>query len=233
MASPLNPGTFKKRDGKRYESMVLIASAEARLRQKWALGLQNAFVIHEVSKRVELESAMTNFQPAVLLLDSDLPQLGKVKGVPALQRLSPSTKIVVFGSIDDEKEAISAFKAGAKAYCNKDIDLSLLRKAVTVVQKGEVWVGRKTVSQLLAELTSIHESREKDCPALSEVYLKSLTPREKQITLLIGKGACNKEIASALNVSERTIKAHLSAVFQKLQIPDRLHLGLFVNSHNH
>jgi len=213
--------------------MVLMASAGARLRRKWALGLQDAFAIHEVSKRVELESAMTNSQPAVLLLDSDLPELGRLNGVPALQRLSPSTKIIVFARVDDEKEAISAFKAGAKAYCNKDIDLSLLRKAVTVVQKGEVWVRRKTVSQLLAELTSIHESREKDCPALSEVHLKSLTPREKQITLLIGKGASNKEIASQLNVSERTVKAHLSAIFQKLQIPDRLHLGLFVSRHNH
>lgn len=138
--------------------MILIASADAGVCRQWSLGLRDDFAIHEVSKRAELERTMTHSKPAVLLLDSDLPRLDKVKGVSTIQRLSPSTKIILLTSAHDERKAVSALKAGAKGYCNKQIEPSLLRKAVNVVQKGEIWVGRKTISRLLAELVSLTES---------------------------------------------------------------------------
>ena len=213
--------------------MVLIATADAELCQRWTLGLQDAFASHGVSERPELERNMTDSKPAVLLLDSDLPRLDRLKDIPAIRRLSLSTKVIVLSSHDNEKEVISAFKAGAKGYCKKEIEPSLLRKAVKVVQNGEIWVGRKIIPRLLAELTSLIKGHQKDGPDLPEVYLNYLTPREQQITLLIGRGACNKDIAKQLDISERTVKAHLTAIFQKLQIPDRLRLGLFVNGHNH
>jgi len=228
MAKNLDPGTDGKKNVKGYEAMVLIASADAGLRRQWALGLQNGYAIHAVSEYAELERPMTNSRPTVLLLDSDLPGLDQAKGVSALQHLSPSTKIILLTGGQDEKKAISALRAGAKGYGNKQIEPPLLRKAVNVVQRGEIWVGRKTVSSLLAELTSLSESHQKDSPTLSEVYLKYLTPREHQIARLVGQGACNKEISNQLDISERTVKAHLTAIFQKLQIPDRLRLGLFV-----
>jgi two-component system nitrate/nitrite response regulator NarL len=215
------------------QAMVLIASADVRVRRQWALRLQGDFAIHEVSERAELERTMTHSKPAILLLDSDLPQLDEVKDLSTIHRLSPSTKIILLTSAHDERKAIGALKAGAKGYCNKQMEPPLLRKAVNVVQKGEIWVGRKTISRLLAELTSLTESHQKDCPVLSEVYSHYLTPREQQIALLIGKGEHNKEIASHLNISERTVKAYLTAIFQKLQIPDRLRLALFVTGHNH
>jgi DNA-binding NarL/FixJ family response regulator len=130
------------------------------------------------------------------------------------------------------KEAVSAFKAGVKGYCHKDINPFFLKKAVELIQKGEVWVGRKTISHLLSELTSHTVNRQKDPPNLSKVCLDYLTRREHQVALLVGDGAHNKEIARRLNISERTVKAHLTAIFQKLQIPDRLRLGLFVANHN-
>jgi len=233
MASDSKRGNLGKKNGKRHEGTVLIASTDAGLRRQWMLGLQDAFAIHEVSERPELERAMINLKPTVLLLDSDLPRLDGITGLSATQRLSASTKIVLFAGSLDEREAINALKAGAKGCCKKEIEPPLVRKAVNVVQKGEIWVDRKTTSRLLAELTSLTESHQKEGPSLSEGNLKYLTPRERQIALLISEGACNKEIASRLNVSERTVKAHLSATFQKLQISDRLRLGLFVARHNH
>jgi len=213
--------------------MVLIASADAELRQRWAHGLRNAYTIHEVGDQVDLKRSMTNSRPAVLLLDSNLPQMAEVRGVPAIQRLCLSTRIILFTSVHDEKEEISALKCGAKGYCKKEIDPSQLRKAVEVVQKGEVWVRRKTICRLLAEVCSFSETGPKDSPPLTEVYLQYLTPRERQIALLVGHGAANKEIASRINISERTVKAHLTSIFQKLQISDRLRLGLFVAAQNH
>ncbi len=222
-----------KTSDKGQKAMVLIASADAGLRQKWAQELRGAYEIREVSERMELERSMGNSQPAVLLLDLDFPQMVKIRGVPAIQLLCPSTKIILFTGVHDQKEEISALKCGAKGYCKKEMEPSHLRKAVSVVQKGEIWVGRKTICQLLAELTSCTENGQKDCPAMTDVYLQYLTPRERQIALLVGEGACNKEIASQLNISERTVKAHLTAIFQKLRISDRLRLGLFVSGNNH
>ena len=229
-----NPGTYRKEGtSKGCRATVLIASAVAGVRSRWVQASQDFFAILEVSERAELEQGMAGSKPSFLLLDLNLPRLDGIESVPAIQRLSPSTKIIVLSSTPDEKEAVRALKAGAMGYCNKDIEPSLLRKAVNVVQKGEIWVGRKTISRLLAELTSLTGIQQKDWPALAEVYLNYLTPREQQIALLVGDGAHNKEIASRLNISERTVKAHLTAIFQKLQIPDRLRLGLFVAGHNH
>ena len=233
MAGNLNPGTSRKKSDKRCEATVLIASADAGLRRQWAKDLLDAFAIHEVSERAELKHTLTHSKPAVLLLDIDLPQLGDVQGVSTIQCLSPSTKIILLTSAHDEKKAVSALKARAKGYCDKQIEPALLRKAVNLVQKGEIWVGRKTISRLLAELTSLAESGQKDRPVLPEVYLSYLTFRQQQIALLIGSGGNNKDIARRLNISEGTVKSHLTAIFHKLQIPDRLRLALFVTGQNH
>jgi len=90
MASDLNPGIFKKKNGKNYEAMVLVASADAGLSQKWALALRDAFAIQVTFERAGLERVMSNIKPAVLLLDSNLPQLDKAEDGSAIQQLSPS-----------------------------------------------------------------------------------------------------------------------------------------------
>ena len=224
----------KERSDKKSQAVILIASAIPEIRKQWSHGLQDFYSIQEATKWENLRWSMTNHSPSVLLLDLALlqPNGNRIGSIFDLQRLSPSTKIILLASVCDEKEAINVFKTGVKGYCNKDIDPPLLKKAVEVVQKGEVWIGRKTISHFLSELTSHTVNRQKDPPSLSEVCLDYLTPREHQIARLVGDGAHNKEIARGLNISERTVKAHLTAIFQKLQIPDRLRLGLFVANHN-
>jgi DNA-binding NarL/FixJ family response regulator len=233
MVGSLNSvGVVGKSTSKKSKGVVLIASADDELRKRWTQALQDGFPIHEVSGRTELEASLSNHKPSVLLLDLGLPHLRNVGVVSDLQRISPSTKIILLAAGNDDQTAIGALKYGAKGYCNKDSEPSLLKKAVGVVQKGEIWAGRKTVAHLLAELTSLSESRQKNSPDLPEIYLNYLTPREQQIAVLVGDGAHNKEIAYRLKISERTVKAHLTSIFQKLQIPDRLRLGLFVAGHN-
>jgi two-component system nitrate/nitrite response regulator NarL len=232
MLDSLSPVSVdEKSTSKKSKGVVLIASADDELRKRWTQALQDNFSIHEVSERTELDARLTNNKPSVLLLDLGLPRLREVGGVSALLRLSPSTNIILFASGHDDQAAMGALKAGAKGYCNKETEPSLLKKAVSVVQKGEIWVGRKTIAHLLAELTSLSESRQKNSPQLPEIYLNYLTPREQQIATLVGDGAHNKEMAYRLKISERTVKAHLTSIFQKLQIPDRLRLGLFVAGH--
>ena len=229
----MNGRTFPKRGkDKARPAIVLFASPVAELRKRLILGLQNFFTIEEATEWEKLEWGMANVRPSVLLLDLALLPPEGIGSISAIQRLSPSTKIILLSSLCDENEAISALKSGAKGVCHKDIEPSMLKKAIEVVQKGEVWVGRKTISHLLSEIVSLTESREKDPPNLSEVCLGYLTPREFQIARMVGNGAHNKEIAQRLNITERTVKAHLTAIFNKLQIPDRLRLGLFIVGHH-
>lgn len=209
-------------------TMVLIVSANARLRGGWIRSLKERFPIHEAAGRAALEKSMASRKPSVLLLDLALPQLNGVGDLLAIQGLSPSTKIILFTRTPDDSEAIKALKAGAKGYCCKDINPTLLTKVVDVAQKGEIWVGRKVISCFLEELASLTERQRKEFPLTGGVNFDCLTPREHQIARLIGDGSNNKEIANQLKISERTVKAHLTAVFRKIGISDRLRLALLM-----
>ena len=208
--------------------MVLIASPTARVRNRWRQSLQRASTVHEVAERDTLERSLASLSPDVLLLDLDLTELG-VDGVPVYQGLSSATKILVFTGTPAEREAISALKKGAKGYHDKNIDPYLLKKAVQMVQKGQIWVGRNVIPHLLQELTSLTEGRQEDFPAKPDGALERLTPREREAANLVGGGASNKEVGSRLNITEKTVKAHLTAIFRKLGLSDRLRLALFMS----
>lgn len=226
-------GTFlEKHNNKKDQPVVIIASGIAKVRKWWSYSLQDFFSLKEASDWEKLRASMTNHNSSILLLDIALLQPHGMDRILELRNLFLSIKIILLTSVYNEKEAVSAFKAGVKGYCHKDIDPFFLKKAVEVVQKGEVWVGRKTISNLLSELTSHTENRQQNPPNLAKVCLDYLTRREHQIARMVGDGAHNKEIARRLDISERTVKAHLTAIFQKLQIPDRLRLGLFVAGQN-
>ena len=212
--------------------LVLIASGLAGLRKRWRQALDRAFALHEVTDRSSLERSLTNRRPVALLLDLDLPELGGIRGVAAIQRLRPATRLVLLTHRPDEREGITALKAGARGYCDRDIDPGLLGKALAVVQQGEVWVGRKLIPHLLEELTALTERQQQDAPPDIDSRLDRITAREREIAQLLSAGASNKEIAQKLNVTERTVKAHLTAIFRKLGISGRLQLALFVLEHS-
>ena len=166
-----------------------------------------------------------------MLLDIALPGLGGASGIASVQKLRAAAKIIVLTGAPDEREGIAILKAGARGYCHRDIDGALLEKATDVVLKGEIWVGRKLIPHLLEELTVLTEQRRRDAPGKSDERLERVTPRERQIVDLLSAGASNKEIAKRLNVTERTVKAHLTAIFRKLGLSGRLQLALFALEH--
>jgi len=212
--------------------MILIASAVTKVRKQWADALKKRFTIIEVTEQAALKRRMTKNRPSVLLLDLALPHLGGVEGLSAIRRLSPSTIVMLLSRFPNDLEAIRTLKAGAKGYCHRDIEPSLINKALDVVQKGEIWVGRKVISHLLKELTYATERRQKDSALRPDIFFDYLTAREQQIAQLVGEGFSNKEIANWLHISERTVKAHLTSIFRKLHISDRLRLALLTIKHS-
>ncbi len=208
--------------------LIVLASAIPEVRRRWRRGLHEIGTIQEVFDGTTLKRNLEVQRAAVLLLDLALPRLGAFVGVNTLRQLSPPTKIIVFSAVPRASEAIAALKAGARGYCGRDIDSALLAKAVDKVQRGEFWVGRMVIPHLLNELTSLTEGRPPGSSITPDARFQDLTVREREVAQLVSGGAPNKEIAGKLNITERTVKAHLTAVFRKLGRPDRLRVALFV-----
>lgn len=216
---------------RRKAALVLIASSNMQLMKRWRRSLKGDFAVLGVEDAAALEQGMAQFNPPILLLDLALIRNGRTRSVTRLQSLSPASKIIVFSRTPNHAEGISLLKSGVIGYCEKNIDSVHLMKAVNLVARGEMLVGRKLIPFLIRELTSLTDRRQKR--SLSEVkqLSRTLTYRQREIVALIGSGARNKEIASQLCTSEKTVKAHLTAIFRKLGISNRMGLALFANEY--
>jgi len=207
---------------------ILVACSSPDRRKRWEQRLQEAFAICEVGEQKALKQVMGYLRPDVLVLDLSLSGLGGIRGLPDIQRLSPSTKIIALAARLDEKEGVKALEAGARGYDTRDVEPAQLRKAAETVEKGEVWVQRRLVGALLAAFIPA-QRRHNDHGIPPDARLLALTPRERQVAEQITRGASNKEIARELNISERTVKGHLTEMFRDLNVSDRLQLGLLLN----
>ena len=207
---------------------VLIATADPDLRGRWRGVLHGPYPVRDVSARDCLERTIATLSPDVVLLDLDLLGVGGIGDGPIIRALARDTKVVTLSGVPNEREGIRVLKAGARGYCNRNVDPQLLRKIVDRIHDGEIWAERKLIPRLLEEYASQPERPETELK--TDGRLRLLTPREREIAFLIGGGASNKEIARRLRVGEGTVKAHLTAIFRKLGFSDRLQLGLFLVS---
>ncbi len=170
-------------------------------------------------------------RPTILLLDLDLPGIGSPKSVAHLRNLSPATSIVILCHPITEQVELDLFKVGIRGCCPHDIDPQVLKRVVVAVQLGELWIRRSLMSRLLAELSVKFGCAEPSKRAVAG-RLASLTAREQEIAALVGSGGSNKQIARHLDISERTVKAHLTEIFRKLGVADRLKLGVLLAGSN-
>lgn len=167
--------------------------------------------------------------PSVILLDGELldppieQQAGQIVAAAATGR------VIVMTSTFSEDEEIALLKAGVKGCCRRGIDPESLEQVLSVTHGGGVWVTRSLLPRLVTELRRYAEAqRPAPDKTMASDKLSALTPREKEIVRLIVGGSSNKQVATALDISERTVKGHLSNVFQKLGVSDRLKLVLYV-----
>ena len=166
--------------------------------------------------------------PSVILLDGELldPPIEQQAG----QIVAAATgRVIVMTSTFSEDEEIALLKAGVKGCCRRGIDPESLEQVLSVTHGGGVWVTRSLLPRLVTELRRYAEAqRPAPDKTMASDKLSALTPREKEIVRLIVGGSSNKQVATALDISERTVKGHLSNVFQKLGVSDRLKLVLYV-----
>ena len=152
-----------------------------------------------------------------------LPQAHIDETIRAVRKLSPEVRTVVISSAPSQQEALLALNAGASGYCHAQATPQMLQQVATVVNNGGLWIGPQLMTRVVAAAGRFF-APEPDHPGL-----KQLTPRENEVALAVGRGASNREVAEQLEITERTVKAHLGAIFDKLGVRDRLQLMLYLS----
>jgi len=135
-------------------------------------------------------------------------------------------KVVAASSIPHDAQAIPALDAGCAAYCHAFSDAQTLEQVKQVVAAGHVWIGPQLMQRLIQ---SANKAAPKQAVAVDPTWDSVLTSREREIAILAANGASNQLIATGCGISERTVKAHLSAIFAKMNLTDRLQLALRVH----
>lgn len=156
----------------------------------------------------------------LIIMDLGLPNINGIEATKKIRLKNSEVKIVILTSHNDEKEVLESLKAGANAYCSKEINPSRLVEVVRSVLEGASWFDPSIAHIVLRAATSCDVPE----PANKENY--GLTSRENQILKLITEGHSNNEIAQELFVSINTTKAHVASILQKLEVDDRLQAAL-------
>ncbi len=204
--------------------MIILCSTDKNIQNRWRGALRTHAPLRTVADTKALTELLETGSDLVLL---DLAQSEAKKYAETLQLLQRYAHIpfVMFSGLPSEQEGLTLIKAGAKGYCNRYITPEQLRNVVAVVRAGQVWVGQRLMLHLVQEL-GVQSKRQAD--ALSHDRFIDLTDREREIARLVSTGASNKKIAQILEITERTVKAHISSIFYKVGISDRLQLALLV-----
>jgi len=146
----------------------------------------------------------------------DVGRLGRL-----LARVANTAPVIVLVNQPTPAEAMLALSTGARGYCHAYATPQMLHQVATAVSHGGLWLGPELMSTMIGA-ASKQLLQERDQPSRMDV----LTPRERDVAIEVAHGATNKEVARRLNITERTVKAHLGAVFEKLGVRDRLQLVL-------
>ncbi len=147
--------------------------------------------------------------------------------VAALVQTQPACHVVVVSLLPYDAEGLRAVNAGARGYCHQLAVPYMLSEVAQVVEHGGIWLGPDLVQRLVAATRDWLE-RSPGTPA-DQADLSALSEREAQVARAVAQGQSNKEVAEQLHISERTVKAHLGAVFEKLGVRDRVQLVLHMS----
>ena len=207
---------------------ILIATRDAELEQRCRRAASAEHELELVTNAAALNDRLSSREATAILLDSELLDKPLERQVGEIVHLAGAARVIVLTPVFIEDEEIALLKAGAKGCCRRGIDPDSLQQVLSVTSNGGVWVTRSLLPRLVSELRKYVDAHRKPPENPANEALAELTQREREIVRLIVEGASNKEVAANLNISERTVKGHLSNVFQKLGVADRLKLMLYV-----
>ncbi|HSH04853.1 MAG TPA: response regulator transcription factor [Anaerolineae bacterium] len=191
--------------------------------------------LHVIGEAADGEVAIElsyQISPDVVLMDINLPTINGLQATKKLKGILPDVAVVVITGYDDAEQVFHAFRAGASAYCPKDITPEALIKTIYAVRDGYYVVGEKTMTyeDVLEWLEDKLGQAAGDLDSDSEDLFVPLSPREMEILEHVTKGLSNKEIAFNLGISHQTVKNHMTAILRKLRVDDRTQAAVYALS---
>ena len=213
--------------------MIVICSKNQNILDRWKNALHDHHVVNESTSLTQLEKTLIT-SPDIVILHASLPGLDTLEHLQALLRKYSNTRFLVLSDKPNEKNAFQLLRCGVYGYSNTYLSAKLLSEAIKQIQGGEVWMGKR-LTRFLSEclLEDLNNEDTEAAADEAEECLTHLTPKEKEVAKRIAHGCSNKCIANKLKISERTVKAHLTSIFEKTGINDRVHLALLLNSHKY
>jgi DNA-binding NarL/FixJ family response regulator len=184
-------------------------------------------IVGEAADGEETVRLVPKLNPHVLLLDLSLPKVNGLEALRELSKLEIQTRTIVLTAEIESDQIVEALQLGAHGIVLKSSAVEVLRKSIRCVNDGQYWVGQEGVSGLIQALRTMK-------PSISSSAGRAdfgLTSREKQVLTLIGAGYTNKDLARELSISENTAKHHVTNIFDKLGVSNRLELLLFATEH--
>lgn len=183
-------------------------------------------VIGIASNGEEALQMVDELKPEVVLMDLCMPRMGGAEATRHIHLKHPDTKVLVLTTFDEDEEVFEALRAGASGYVLKSIKSPCLVDAIKAVAHGGTYLQPSVASQVVKEFTRLSQ-RDSGSSDASQL-LDKLSQRERDILHHLMQGKINKEIAAALNITEGTVKNHMSSILGKLQVQDRTAAALKV-----
>lgn len=175
-------------------------------------------IVATAANGVEALGCVDEFRPDVVLMDLSMPEMDGIEATRRIARQFPSSRVLVLTSFSDQTRILDALEAGADGYLLKHADPDDIAGGIRAVHIGGSPLDPKAARTLL-------ESRR------GTSSVPQLTDREREVLLLVRDGLANKQIARRLGIAERTVKAHLTSVYQRLDVTDRTQAALWAKEH--
>lgn len=160
----------------------------------------------------------------VLLLDINMPNMNGLQVLQYLREKKTNVKVLILTIHNEVEYLVRAVEIGVDGYVLKDSDSTVLKKAIFTINKGD--------SFIQPELTPLLKKRLEDKSTSPKLIEEKLTRREIEVLKLLAEGLFNKEVAYTLNISEKTVKNHVSKIFKKINVSDRTQAAVYAIKHN-
>ena len=209
---------------------ILIVDDHTLLRSGIKLALQRheGFeVVGEAGDGLEGIKRAKQLKPDVVLLDLHMPGTGGLEALRVLVEDVPETQVVMLTVSEDAEDLLETLRAGARGYLLKNIDTEFLLESIQRAARGESVMSPQMAHKLADSL----RAPPKESAAVVDVNPGKLSPREREIIVMLAHGASNKEIARVLGLSESTIKIHVQGILRKLNIAKRVQAAVYAVAH--